>query len=262
MVVFGFVSLTTQAQATILYSQDVVLASGWNIISTPRVLDSHSFSAAETSSNFDIYILNDSGWSTMADLGQTEFTPLYGYFINNKTGVTQTLTLNYKSDAPPNERLFERTFSATGWYSFGVANPSYALSVGSATSTDSNNPSSILSALVTGSSMYDAVVDFTESAASIDSVALSDPWNAAVNTQVNTLRDFREIKGYAIYIKQAGALYNGFQNDSIPQCLDGIDNDNNGSIDYTRDKGCTGLTDNNEYGGVSGALAVIACTQV
>ena len=69
------------------YTQTINLQSGWNVISTPRLIQSHSFSATEVSSNFDIFILNpqeSSGWSTMAGLGQTEFTPLYGYFINNK----------------------------------------------------------------------------------------------------------------------------------------------------------------------------------
>ena len=77
------------SSAAVLYSQTVTLQTGWNIVSTPKLLDSHSFSATENSTNFDIYALDPSktsGWATLADLGQTEFTPLYGYFINNKTG--------------------------------------------------------------------------------------------------------------------------------------------------------------------------------
>ena len=50
----------------------------------------------------------------MAQLNQTEFTPLFGYFINNKTGQDQTLTLNYKNDLLPNGRIFERNFSEAG----------------------------------------------------------------------------------------------------------------------------------------------------
>jgi len=50
----------------------------------------------------------------MAQLNQTEFTPLFGYFINNKTGQDQTLILNYKNDLLPNERIFERNFSEAG----------------------------------------------------------------------------------------------------------------------------------------------------
>ena len=97
---------TVSAEETV--SQHITLESGWNIVSTPKVLSSHSFSAAETSENFDIYLLDasvPSGWSTMADLGQTEFTSLYGYFINNKTGSTQTLTFTYQTDLSPNEKI-------------------------------------------------------------------------------------------------------------------------------------------------------------
>jgi hypothetical protein len=50
----------------------------------------------------------------MSQLNQTEFTPLFGYFINNKTGQDQTLTLNYKNNLLPNERIFEREFSKVG----------------------------------------------------------------------------------------------------------------------------------------------------
>src|SRR3989344_1650705 len=99
------------SSAATSYSQDISLAPGWNIISTPRVLDSHVFSAPETADNFDIYVLDasaPSGWVTLAALGQTEFTPLYGYFVNNKTGDDQMLTLNYQADVPLNERFFDR----------------------------------------------------------------------------------------------------------------------------------------------------------
>jgi len=98
-------------------SQIITIKNGWNIISTPRIVESHNFSIEENSSNFDIYILDPSSasnWSTMAQLNQTEFTPLFGYFINNKTGFDQTLTLNYKQDVPPNERLFSRDFLIKG----------------------------------------------------------------------------------------------------------------------------------------------------
>ena len=122
---FGF----NLASAATLYSHTINLPSGWNIISTPKVLESHSFSLPETSDNFDIYALNassTSGWSTLASLGQTEFTPLFGYFINNKSTTTQYLTLNYKNVTSPNQRLFDRLFTKAGWYSIGVANPTYS----------------------------------------------------------------------------------------------------------------------------------------
>ena len=217
----------SSTDAAVLFSQSVLLKPGWNIVSTPRVLESYEFSAPETSANFDIFVLDaskPSGWATMADLGQSKFTPLYGYFIKNKTGVNQTLTFNYRVDVPPNERLFQRTFTATGWYSLGVANPSYAKPRGGSV-TDTNNVDPILNSLLGTFSYYGTVVDFTDARFSTepDSLALTDPWKATVRspdvantTEINKLNDFRETKGYAIYIKQANSLYSGFQNNDTP----------------------------------------------
>src|SRR3989344_9153366 len=242
-----FFHLAIPVDAATLFSQSVPLSPGWNIVSTPRVLDSHTFSASENSTNFDIYILNassTSGWSTMADLGQTEFMPLYGYFINNRTGANQTLTFNYKSDVAPNDRLFSRSFTQTGWYSVGVANPTYAINTGT-TTTDTNNPSQILSAL---SGNYSTAVDLTDGAYSNnqDSVTVSDSWKATTAADVNSLHDFREVKGYAVYVTGATGLYNGFQNNSLPQCRDGIDNDRAGLIDFSNPPGCISQKDNSE----------------
>lgn len=202
------------AHAATLFSQTVTLSPGWNIVSTPRVLDSHAFSAEENATNFDIYVLDasqTSGWATMAQLGQTEFAPLWGYFIDNKTGVAQTLTLNYKADTQPNERLFERSFSTPGWYSIGVANATYAIPQHAATSTDSNNPSALLSA---PAGNYDNVVDLTSglSVSDIRSTAVAATWEARTSSDINMLNDWRETKAYAIHVSQSGALYDGFQN--------------------------------------------------
>ncbi len=215
LIVGGF---TTTANAQVAVSQSVDLAPGWNIISTPMILTSHTFSVAETSENFDIYLLDPSkpsGWATMADLGQTEFMPLYGYFINNKTDEDQTLTFNYDTSVEPNHKLFERTFTTEGWYSIGVANASYAKKQ-SADREDTDNPSSILSLL---EGKYDTVIDFTDDVYDVDrkSVALSDPWKAVVPSDIDKLNDFRDTKGYVVYIKQSDARYNGFQNNAVPE---------------------------------------------
>ncbi|MBP6881612.1 MAG: hypothetical protein KBC35_03220 [Candidatus Pacebacteria bacterium] len=212
----------TKAQAVEQISQVVSLAEGWNIISTPMVLESHEFSVPETSENFDIYLLDSSqptGWTTMATIGQTEFTPLFGYFINNKTGSPQTLTLNYDTTLAPNEKLFERTFIEDGWYSIGIANDEYAKDQ-SADKVDTDNPSKILS-LMTG--QYDLVVDFTNADYDINrrSVAVSDPWKMVVPSDIDSVNDFRETKGYAVYIKEGGVKYIGAQND--PQIGDVTD---------------------------------------
>jgi len=237
------------------YSQTITLSPGWNIISTPRLLASHAFSAPETLSNFSILILDasrPSGWATMAELGQTEFTPLYGYFINNKMATSQMLILNYRTTTP-DERLFNRSFTTSGWYSFGVANPNYAKSQDSET-TDTNNPDNVLHSLLGATSNYDSVVDFTDASflGNPNSVALADPWkivtrsnDVANTTEINSLNDFRETKGYAVYIKAPTAL-SGFQEGATPECTDGIDNDGDGLIDYPTDNGCTSVTDNSE----------------
>lgn len=239
--------------ASVLYSQTIPLSPGWNIISTPKVLDSHTFSADETSNNFDIYALDASkisGWSTLADLNQTEFTPLYGYFINNKTGVNQTLIFNYKDVSIP-EQFFSRTFTSPGWYSFGIANSSYAKDVDD-DNTDIDNPDDILQSLIGETVHYGDVTDLTDANSNIKSVAVSDPFKDVIrsadisdNTQINALKDFRESKGYAIYIKDSNVTYSGLQNKTIPLCSDGIDNDGDGVIDMN-DIGCNSTLDNNE----------------
>lgn len=213
---FSIMGPTTVANASETVSQYITLESGWNIVSTPKVLDSHTFSVDETSENFDIYLLDASqstGWATMADLGQSEFEPLYGYFVNNKTGLQQTLTFNYDTSVEPNDKLFERTFSSTGWYSIGVANSEYAKTQGE-NRTDNDNPSRILSLL---EGKYDLIIDFTDSVYDSvrKSVALSDPWKAVAPIDINSLNDLRETKGYVMYIKEAGSKYIGFQNDAV-----------------------------------------------
>lgn len=220
MTFFALVFMTGESvsHAQTAVSQSVTLEPGWNIVSTPMVLESHFFSAPETSTNFDIYLLDASkttGWATMADLGQTEFEPLYGYFIKNKTGETQTLTFNYDTTLEPNEKLFERTFSKEGWYSIGVANASYAKTQ-SADREDTDNPSDILSLL---SGKYDLVIDFTDETylSNRKSVAVGNDWKAVVPSDINELNDLRDTKGYAVYVTNSGARYNGFQNNPVAE---------------------------------------------
>ena len=56
--------------------------------------------------------------------------------------------------------------------------------------------------------------------------------------EINTLNDFRETKGYAIFIKKTGAVYSGYQDNAAPECSDGIDNDDDGATDYPDDISC------------------------
>lgn len=194
-------------------SQIITLQPGWNIISTPRVLASHQFSADEISDNFDIYLLDPaspSGWQTMQGAGQSEFQPLFAYFINNKTGQAQTLTLIYNFDLTPAQRLFQRTLQP-GWNAIGIASPSYALPQGS-TSADINNPSNILSSI---SGSVGQVVDFTNSNANLDSPSISGTWLSKTAADVNSLNDFRELKGYGVFITSATNNYIGSQNLSL-----------------------------------------------
>lgn len=197
-----------------LFTQTVTLETGWNIFSVARLVDSHVFSAQETSSNFDIYLLNTSdpsSWSTMQAMGQTEFTPLFGYFINNKTGQQQTLTLTYKQNVEPNKRLFERALTV-GWNVLGVANPSYALKQKDSNSLDTNNVKNILNSI---SNCASYVLDFTDDQVSKQSVKIGDVWKQKTFTDANTLTDLRETKAYAVYLTST-CTYQGFQNnDSV-----------------------------------------------
>ncbi len=211
ILISGVLLSSQTALAAVSYSQTVTLQPGWNIVSTPRILESHNFSMPETSTNLSVFMLDasdPSGWAPMSG----EFAPLYGYFINNKTATSQTLTFNFKASTTPNERLFDRSFATSGWYSIGVANPTYADRQGEA-NVDENNPSQVFDSVIAST---DLVVDFTDadSVFSPASVALADPWGAAIATDVNTLADIRDTKGYAIYINTSGSHYIGFQNES------------------------------------------------
>ena len=202
------------------YNHIITLEQGWNIVSPPRIVESHKFSTDETAENFDIYLLdseNPAGWLTMQDLGQTEFTPLYGYFINNKTGSEQALTLNYRTDTEPNERLFMRELDQ-GWNVVGVANPSYALRQKEGNNNDINNINSILKSL---SNNADIVLDFTADQAEKFSVKIGEQWDARVFHDSYQMNDLRETKAYAVYLNSAGT-YQGFQNDDPVKIYDPV----------------------------------------
>ena len=223
-----------RAQAAVLYSQDITLAPGWNIMSTPKVVESHRFSMSESVANFDVYVLNansTSSWSTMADLGQSEFTPLYGYFINNKSNATATLTLNYKASTTPSQRLFERNFSKSGWYSVGVANEDLSLS-SEVYNIDTNNPSQIFNTLIGKVSNYIDLVDPSEYSTStpglttdgipneklmvgLNSHKVGNTWMSVNGNNLNNLTDLRDTKGYVIYLDTSSANYVGYQDDVV-----------------------------------------------
>jgi len=190
--------------------QVITLESGWNIISTPRVLSSHEFSVPETTDNFDIYLLDPtspSNWQTMQGVEQTEFQPLFAYFINNKTGQNQILRFNYNFNLTPAQRLFQRTLQP-GWNAIGIASPSYALSQGSV-STDTNNPGNILDSIIGSTGQ---VVDFTYGNITLDSSKITSSWLSKTASDVNGLNDFRELKGYGVFIKDTTDDYIGSQN--------------------------------------------------
>jgi hypothetical protein len=77
-----------------------ILLSVLALTGLPKVLSDHKFSADEISANFDILLLDPtttSGWQTMQGEGQTEFQPLYAYFIDNKTHTI--ININYIGDS-------------------------------------------------------------------------------------------------------------------------------------------------------------------
>lgn len=202
--------ITNQAKASSEFSHVISLEPGWNLVSTPRLLASHAFSASSTSVNYDIYVMNPSSaskWSTMAEINQTEFQPLFGYFINNKVGTTTTLTFNYQENVAPNDRFFSRNLLA-GWNAIGVANPGYALKQKDPYDIDTNNVKSILNSL---SSSVQSVYDLTANQSTKYSTKVSDEWANAIYADANSLNDFRDTKAYVVYNTSDG-VYNGYQN--------------------------------------------------
>lgn len=210
--IFCLFFVVGSADATSGFSHIISLEPGWNLVSTPRLLSSHEFSASSTSANYDIYVMNPSSasnWSTMAEISQTEFQPLFGYFINNKVGTTTTLTFNYQENVAPNERFFSRNLQA-GWNAIGVANPSYALKQKDPDSADTNNVKSILDSI---SSNMQSVYDLTANQTPKYRAKVSDVWGNAIYNDANSLNDFRETKAYVVYNTSAG-VYNGTQNNN------------------------------------------------
>lgn len=188
------------------YSQVIALEPGWNIISTPRIVESHQFSAPETSENFSIYLLNASGsWSTMQDMNQAEFTPLFGYFILNKTSSTQALTLNYRQDVDPSQKLFDRQLTP-GWNVIGIANPTYALR-----QLDSYSIGNVNSILNNTKDCLSRIVDFTFYNVDNSSVQVSDSWNYRNADDLSSLNNWRETKAYGVYVN-TNCSYGGYQN--------------------------------------------------
>ncbi|MFH1129231.1 MAG: hypothetical protein V1686_00630 [Patescibacteria group bacterium] len=210
LLIGGFFVCTFGVNAQTASYQRVDLGIGWNIVSTPKVLSSHEFSVSGTSANFDIYLLSPnsiSGWKTMQEAGQTEFQPLFSYFINNKTGQAQTLKFYYNDNLSPSQRLFERSLSK-GWNTIGIANPEYAIKKGTS-SADTNNPSKILHPTL---DCVSDIIDFTADQSSLDSVKVGNAWTNKISTDINSLNDFRELKGYGVYVTTDNCLYKGSQN--------------------------------------------------
>ncbi len=166
----------------------VALEPGWNIVSTPRVLESHEFSVEGTVENFDIYILDPttpSGWNTMMGAGQEEFTPLYAYFINNKTGEAQTLRFDYDFGLEPNQQLFQRTLQP-GWNAVGIT-----------------LPEDILRNIRRSALLW---IDFT---GGLDSLKVADSWESSSNYgDIKT----SSLKGYGVYLSSRTDDYIGYQN--------------------------------------------------
>lgn len=212
VLIIALLGISNSAKATVSYSQNITLKPGWNAVSTPRVLDSQHFFVTTDASVLDIYVLDPSspsGWATMSDLGQSLMTPLYGYFVNNKTGLPVVLTLNYKADIDPLQRLFSRNLKKPGWYSIGLANPSYAKDI---------NPSitNAVSQALNAIGSYDTVIDFSGANPSDpNSVFVSSSWFSASKANADSLDGLREGKAYAIYVTALNQVYNGFQNSDI-----------------------------------------------
>lgn len=206
----GMFMLVPRTNADTIDYQIITLEPGWNIISTPRVLLNHEFSVPSTIDNFDIYLLDPtspSSWQTMQGAGQSEFQPLFAYFVNNKTGEDQTLKLNYDFDLTPGQRLFQRTLYA-GWNTIGIAEPSYALPQW-ADDIDTNNPGKILSPIINS---IGQIIDFTNGNINQDSPKITETWSSRIPSDVDSLADFRELKGYGVFITNTTNNYIGSQN--------------------------------------------------
>ncbi len=99
------ISVSSETGATI------VLKSGWNTFSTPKVLDSMSFQSWGIGLFF--YGLTSTWWQVVVPDSHT-IKPLDGYLINNINLDDSSIRLSYKTWLSPMDMIFQKSLHA-GW---------------------------------------------------------------------------------------------------------------------------------------------------
>ena len=201
-----FISIPFIAHAS--DSQSITLNPGWNVISVPNLVNSHSFSSPDK--NFDIKLLESGKWKSMGQLNQSEFRPLFGYFIKNKTKSNQTLTLNYKGNVSADEANFSRQMG-DGINVIGIANPQYALKQADPNS-GKDNANSILGDT---NKCVIALFDFTYTNPDDSSVKISQGWLLKNLFSFKKIKDLKETKAYGVWLKK-DCEYKGYQEPTVP----------------------------------------------
>ncbi|OQA36521.1 MAG: hypothetical protein BWY53_00513 [Parcubacteria group bacterium ADurb.Bin326] len=187
-------------------SQSITLNPGWNVVSVPKLVSSHQFSAADK--NFDIKLLEAGKWKTMSQMNQGEFQPLFGYFIKNKTKTNQTLTLDYRTDVTADQAKFTRQIE-DGINVIGIANPQYALKQ-SDPNSGKDNAGNILGDT---NKCVLALFDFTYTNPDDSSVKISQGWLLKNLFSFKKIKDLKETKAYGVWLKK-DCQYNGYQEPS------------------------------------------------
>jgi hypothetical protein len=185
------------------YVHEVSLEPGWSIFSPSQVVESHEFSQNGVESeegNYTILYLDSSSPSQWSVLSDGEFTPLYGYFIYNKTGTDQVLTIRYKEGLSPSQRILGRTLSP-GWNSIGFADPQQSILSGEV--VDHMGFTGLLKKLFTNivpSEGISHVIDFTHGNESVGDISIHSNWNVVTGDDLDLIRDPVEPKGYAVFV--------------------------------------------------------------
>ena len=213
---FDYIIKSSSADLYGSSSQTIALAPGWNIISVPKVV-----SSVVVSDNVSIFAMVAGQWynypqlqtyvSTNYPEAATIFVPLIGYTAYNNTGSNASITFTYAASLTSDQSFFARSFTQSGWYTVGVADPNEALTQGN------NSPMNVdTSHILYPSTVISRILDYTGNrlGSTNPSTAINGygqyifrAFSDDTQNQINP----RETRGYMVYISINNGGISGYQ---------------------------------------------------
>ena len=182
----------------------LIFEPGWNVFSTPRLLESINFSNGGT--NLSFYKLEGGQWNdTTTPATTANIQPLEGFLVNNASGDNIYVYLDYKAELTAGQKLFTDTLDA-GWNIVGVADLDFAANDLNYTET------AIDSAFDSLLGSFAQIIDYTtEDFGGNDSNNGVEDKYLQINSTDTSERYFEEFKAYPVFIRQGGGAYGGSQ---------------------------------------------------